>query len=81
LARKSIHGGASNIAKRKELTMSAFKRGQQKRGDGKYSQPADITNGKNDEQSAPKDVSRAVYDNNDSAAVRGGRPNRSENGR
>jgi hypothetical protein len=61
--------------------MGAFKKGQRSRGDGKYSQPADITNGPNDEAAPSKSVAREVYDNNDSAAVCGGRPNRSENGR
>jgi hypothetical protein len=62
--------------------MSAFKRGQQKRGDGKYSQPAKLNEGPAlEDANKGKSVAKEVYDNNDSAAVRGGRPNRSENGR
>ena len=52
------------------------------KGDGKYSKPVKLNEGKPLEDTQKgKDLSREIYDNNDSAAVRGGRPNRSENGR
>ena len=56
---------------------------KRQKGDGHFSQAPKLTNVKGDDlaEAPGKDLSREVYDNNDSAAVRGGRPNRSENGR
>ena len=54
-----------------------------RRGDGHFSQAPKLNKGEGDSLAdvPGKDLSKEIFDNNDSAAVRGGRPNRSENGR
>ena len=52
------------------------------KGDGRYSAPAKLNPGKGDNPEAKgEDLSHVIYGQNDKPAVRGGRPNRDENGR
>ena len=60
--------------------MSAFKKGQ-KSGLGKYSDDAKLNQGRALEDTRRgTDLSKPVYDDNDSAGVRGGRPGRDKTG-
>ena len=52
------------------------------KGDGHFSKPTKLNKGEGDSLAdvPGKDLSKEIYDNN-SACTRGGRPNRSQNGR
>jgi len=54
------------------------------KADGKFNQPVKTTPARGDNPQGVekgKDISKAVYGDNDSAGIRGGRPDRDETGR
>jgi hypothetical protein len=62
--------------------MSIYKKGQ-KSGEGKFNKPVQLNEGKGDGNGNAKgtSIAREVYNNNNAGAIRGGRPDRDENGR
>jgi hypothetical protein len=63
--------------------MSIYKKGQSS-GEGRFNKPVKTTPARGDNPQGVekgKDISKAVWDSNDSAGIRGGRPDRDETGR
>ena len=64
--------------------MSVYKNKNQKSGEGRFNVAVPLTPAKGDNPQGVekgKDISKAVWDSNDSAGIRGGRPDRDETGR